>query len=128
MAYSIDFGGTWTIIEAAPSSSENSSNLYYFKPTQKFYVTYGSSVYSSSDAVTWALDSHPGTDATNFAPRQFAKDLDKEPFYDVPNDSTYPRTTKNFAQVRYLGVENCYPLQVAIADENRTNWVISTLS
>lgn len=128
MAYSTDFGGTWTVIEAAPSSSENSFNLYYFKPTQKFYVTYGSSVYSSSDAVTWALDSHPGTDATNFAPRQFAKDLDKEPFYDVPNDSTFPRNTKNFAQVRYLGVENFYPLQVAIADENRTNWVISTLS
>ena len=128
MAYSTDFGSTWTVMDASPSSAQNSTNLYYFKPTGKFYVTYGTDVYSSTDAVSWSLDTHPGTDAPGFPPRQFAKDLDKEPFYDVPNDPTLPRNTKHFVQVKYLGVENCYPFQVAISDENRTNWVVSTFN
>lgn len=122
MAYSTNSGGTWTPIEPAPASSFNSSNLYYFQPTNKFYVRYDSSVYSSSNGSTWALDTDPGTDASGFPPRHLAKNI-------LDNQFLVTRVLpKVYAQVRYLGVENCYPLQVAISDENRTNWVVSTFN
>ena len=122
MAYSTNYGGTWTPIEPAPASSFNSSNLYYFQPTNKFYVRYGSSVYSSSNGSTWALDTDPGTDASGFPPRHLAKNI-------LDNQFLVTRVLpKVYAQVKYLGVENCYPLQVAISDENRANWVVSTFN
>lgn len=122
MAYSTNYGATWTPIEPAPASSFNSSNLYYFEPTNKFYVRYGSSVYSSSNGSSWALDTDPGTDAPGFPPRHLAQ-------YILENQFLLTRfLPKVYVQVKYLGVENCYPFQVAISDENRTNWTVSTFN